>query len=137
MTGQNLRSGMTRSCGCLHKESATRNIGNAYVARPRKPREFYRYTTKAGYVCVGNVDYPGAKPQPNHAYEHIVVMSRRLGRALLPGETVHHKNGNRADNREENLELWVGTHPAGQRVEDVVAWAQQVLRTYRPEMIKC
>lgn len=62
--------------------------------------------------------------------EHIVVMEERLGRFLLPGETVHHKNGDRADNRDENLELWVRSQPSGQRVDDLVAWAKEIIALY-------
>jgi hypothetical protein len=59
-------------------------------------------------------------------------MEEILGRPLRKGETVHHRNGKRADNRPENLELRISTHPQGQAVEDVVAWAEKVLEEYRP-----
>ncbi len=67
--------------------------------------------------------------------EHAKVMSEVIGRPLLRDENVHHINGVRGDNRPENLELWVTKQPKGQRVEDKVAWAVEMLRRYRPELL--
>jgi len=62
--------------------------------------------------------------------EHRQIMEQILGRPLVKGETVHHRNGIRHDNRSENLELWGGAQPYGQRVKDILAWAREMVLLY-------
>lgn len=92
-----------------------------------------------GYVRVKvpDVDRPLAdRTRTGYMMEHRLVMARQLGRRLLPGENVHHKRPNsKADNSPGNLELWITVQPSGQRVEDVVEWATEMLGRYAPERL--
>ena len=53
-----------------------------------------------------------------YAMQHRLVIARAHGRPLHAREQVHHKNGDRADNRLENLELWKLSQPSGVRNAD-------------------
>lgn len=77
-------------------------------------------------------DHPMAQ-RNGHVLEHRLVMSDHLGRPLRAEENVHHVNGNRLDNRLENLELWIRHQPTGQRVHDLVQWARAIERRYGSE----
>jgi hypothetical protein len=65
-------------------------------------------------------DHPRARRSP-YVFEHILVAVRVLGRFVEAGESVHHRNGVRDDNRPENLELWIKPQPSGIRVSDAIA----------------
>lgn len=49
-------------------------------------------------------------------------MESELGRSLVAGETVHHRNGIKTDNRPVNLELWFRHQPYGVRATDLVQY---------------
>lgn len=87
--------------------------------------------TNTGYINVYEPEHPNAAGN-GFVLEHRKVMSDYLGRALLPNETVHHLNGDRTDNRIENLELWSSAQPSGQRIKDKVKWAKEILALYEP-----
>lgn len=80
-------------------------------------------------MLVRQPDHPRAT-RGGYVLEHIVVMESMIGRSLVKGETVHHKNGVRDDNRPENLELWVTAPRHGIRAEDALAWAREILERY-------
>lgn len=91
-----------------------------------------KFPDKSGYVRVTPMGKDKELNDTNYRFmlEHRLIMARHLGRKLLHHETVHHINGDRSDNRLENLELWNTSQPRGQRVKDKVEWAKQILKQY-------
>lgn len=91
--------------------------------------EYKRHTKRNGYVWI-TVPALSRNGGPRNIMEHRYIMSRQLGRELFPEETVHHINGNRQDNRIENLELFSSRHGPGQRVTDKITFAIEMIRLY-------
>ena len=124
VVARDLSRGRSKSCGCTH---AVSNIGGHY-----NKSESGAWLGKAwhpdseGYMIV-------SMPTPTgHTLlrQNVLVMEQRLGRALRKGETAHHKNGVRDDNRDSNLELWVTAQPKGQRPADLLDWAYEIIELY-------
>jgi len=63
------------------------------------------YIHSSNYILEYTPDHPDAKSHKGYVMQHRLVMERSLGRYLLPNELVHHINGDKQDNRLENLEL--------------------------------
>lgn len=63
------------------------------------------YRHSDGYVYEYAPDHPEAATAKGYVLQHRLVMERKLGRLLAPGELVHHRNEVKDDNRPENLEL--------------------------------
>lgn len=93
------------------------------------------YISKTGYMIYFKPDHPNSS-KCGKIMGHTLIMSEHLGRPLKKGETVHHKNGIRHDNRIENLELWHSNHGRGQRVEDKIKYCKEFLEEYGYQIIK-
>lgn len=114
-------------CGVLINASSTNCRSCAASGSGSHRWRGGRYVNRDGYVMVYMPEHPKGHP---YVREHVIVLEEVLGRRLREFETVHHKNGQRSDNRPENLELWASKQPKGQRVTDLVEWATEILRLY-------
>jgi len=76
-----------------------------------------RIRTDGGYYSIMvDGDDSIAAPMANlagYVPEHRLVIAKAIGRPLHKGESVHHINGDRGDNRLENLQLRNGKHGKG------------------------
>lgn len=108
-----------------HQQQLTK--GKSLVLAPLRNRNGGRwYVNNSGYL----IRQWHENGEQRHVLQHREVMEQHLGRKLTKDESVHHKNGDRQDNRIENLELWSRYQPNGQRVSDKITYAKEILDRY-------
>ena len=122
--------GRTDTCSdpCRRELQRRKLIATVEAERPFETREMSRNVTRDGYIRMRFPGQNGVKGR--EVLEHRYIMEQHIGRELRKGETVHHVNGVKTDNRIENLELFDSRHGPGQRVVDQVAFAVDILTDY-------
>ena len=130
--GECINDGCTRPQHCAHLCNACYSKIR-YEAHERERRG----CQKAKEFPIGSINVNPATgyvdekvADGNWQKQHRLVMERHVGRRLESHENVHHINGDKTDNRLENLELWITSQPRGQRVEDLLAWAKEIQEKY-------
>lgn len=117
----------------IHKTTALRGKGrcvlcskigklNPFYGKGRKGVDSPTWnggTSKSkGYVEIYSPNHPH-KNKRNYVLEHRLVIEKKLGRYLESFEIVHHLNGIKDDNREENLSLLTkNTHSAHLQLQE-------------------
>ena len=142
-----LKDYITKVCrvdGCTDRKKA-RGLCSKHLIRFMKYGDpligFERSPTYKGKIWKDSDGYifeyqPDVKTVNKYVSQHRLVMEETLGRPLIKGESVHHKNGMRDDNRPENLELWTTAQKPGQRVKDLIAWAKAIFDQYGQDETK-
>jgi hypothetical protein len=96
----------SKECSLLHtnKILATNGIKNRFVKGKPHPWHSHRSVNHAGYIEIYSPEHPNGTNR-GYVREHRLIMESNIGRYLNKSEDVHHINGDKKDNKIENLML--------------------------------
>jgi hypothetical protein len=134
-TVDDCRRPATKNSLCEAHNARVRKFGDVMADQP------IREVAGTGYLSHGYLVVP-VPPELRHLTngapsigQHRLVLAQHLGRPLRDDESAHHRNGDRTDNRLENLELWSRWQPSGQHIDDKVEWAIELLTEHAPDRL--
>ena len=115
-------------------ENKRKKLGIPIDAPLLKNKNGFGGINGCGYKIYYKPDHFASNKISGKITEHKMIMCEFLGRNLYKEENIHHKNGDRLDNRLENLELWSKHQPNGQRVKDKIKFYKEFLEKYGAEV---
>jgi hypothetical protein len=120
-----LTSLKVKSCGCYNSEVARKKLSGE-----NNP------SWKGGLPIKTKRGYMEYKSGVNRGkLVHRIVWESHYGVSLKTNQNIHHINGDRTDNRIENLQLWDTSQPKGQRVEDKLEYYFSLIKEYKDNPI--
>jgi hypothetical protein len=115
-----LLHGRTKSCGCYSRELVKERM----TGENNFGWKGGVTLNKRGYIETKHGEHRGK-------LQHRILYEKHYNVSLLPHQNLHHINGDKTDNRIENLELWDCSQPYGQRVEDKIKYYFKLVEDYK------